>query len=120
VKRSPVRAAVVCLLALSLAVPATAAASRRPSAERARAVERIRAVDAGANRFRPARLTVSRGTRVRFVNAGSLTHTTTSATGLWDENLSPGESFTRRFRRAGTFRFSCTIHPEMQGTIRVT
>lgn len=119
-KRSLVRVTLVSLLALSLAIPATADAAREPAAQRGRSVQRIRAVDAGVNRFRPANVTISRGTRVRFVNAGSLTHTTTSETGLWAETLSPGESFTRRFRRAGTFRFSCTIHPEMQGTIRVT
>ncbi|MGZ8636592.1 MAG: cupredoxin domain-containing protein [Actinomycetota bacterium] len=119
-KRTLARAATVSLVALSLSIPATATALQDDAgAARRGRPERIRALDAGTNRFQPGRITVSRGTRVTFVNAGSLAHTTTSESGLWDERLSPGDSFARRFRRAGTFRFSCTIHPEMRGTIRV-
>ena len=87
--------------------------------ERGRRVERIRMVDAAENRFMPRRVRIGRGDRVRWINAGTLTHTTTSYDGLWDERLSPGDTFTRRFRQAGRFRFHCSIHPEMTGRIIV-
>jgi plastocyanin len=80
--------------------------------------ERVRIVD---NRFRPRNITIERGTRVRWVNRGSNPHTSTSNRGLWDSGtLSPGERFTRRFGRRGTFRYHCEIHPSMTGTITVT
>ncbi len=71
------------------------------------------------NRFRPATLTVARGTRVRWVNSDNVSHTTTSNTGVWAATLSPGERFARRFRRAGEFNYRCTIHTGMIGRIVV-
>jgi plastocyanin len=88
----------------------------RGSSATAASVARVRIVD---DRFRP-RTTVSRGTRVRWVNRGNHTHTVTSSRGLWDSGLpSSGTSFSRRFRRRGTFRYFCRVHPTMTGTIVV-
>ena len=112
------RAATAALVALSLAVPAVASA-RSPDDRGRSEVHRVRMIDAGTNRFRPARITIDRRDRVRWDNTGSLTHTTTSSDGDWDGRVAPGDSFTRRFRRSGTFTYRCTIHPEMTGTIVV-
>jgi plastocyanin len=115
--RRSVRAATVAVLALSLIAPSASASG---SEDRGRSeVRRVRMVDSGINRFRPARITIDRRDRVRWINTGSLTHTTTSTDGDWDGRVAPGGSFTRRFRQAGTFRYRCTIHPEMTGTIVV-
>jgi plastocyanin len=86
---------------------------------RARATTaRVRIVD---DAFRPRVLTISRGTRVRWVNVGSSVHTTTSTRGLWDSGLlEPGESYSRVFRRSGTFRYVCTVHTSMTGKVIVT
>ena len=122
-KRRIVRITTVALVVLALGLPANGAASQGRDAERGplgAEVEKIKARDAGPNRFRPASITVPRGTRIRWVNKGTLTHTTTSNTDLWDERLAPGQAFTRRFRQAGTFRYHCSIHPEMTGRITVT
>jgi plastocyanin len=71
------------------------------------------------NVFRPRRITVERGTVVRWVNIGGNNHTSTSS--AWNSGvISPGDSFRRRFRRRGTFSYHCTIHANMMGTIRVT
>jgi plastocyanin len=113
------------LLALVLVVPtlggSVAAARERDDRHGDRTtlgtVSRARIVDF---RFRPATLNVTRGTRVRWVNRGTVTHTTTSSSGLWDSgDLAPGETFNRRFRRAGTYTYACTIHASMTGTIVV-
>lgn len=72
------------------------------------------------NVFKPATVSVGRGTRIRWVNRGDRSHTTTSTTGLWNVTLDPGESYARRFRRAGTFRYVCSFHSGMSGKIVVT
>jgi plastocyanin len=87
------------------------------------AATRVRMRDgAGANEnfFRPKRTVVQRGTRVVWVNAGARPHTTTSNAGLWDsQTLQPGETFRRRFRKTGRFRYHCQIHDGMTGRIKV-
>jgi plastocyanin len=100
------------------AAPAVAAPDRvRGLSATAASVARVRIVD---DRFRPRTITVSRGTLVRWVNRGNHTHTVTSSPGLWDSGLlSSGTSFSRRFRRRGTFRYFCRVHPTMTGTIVV-
>jgi plastocyanin len=109
------RAIVVALVALCVLLPAAEAVSA-PGDRGASQVHRVRILD---GQFRPPRVTIDRGDRVRWVNVGTVTHTTTSDDGDWDHRVSPGDSFTRRFRQAGTFSYHCAIHPEMTGTIVV-
>lgn len=71
-------------------------------------------------RFVPASLTVPRGTVVKWKNTSFFTHTTTSSTGLWNKAVAPGTSFSRTFSKKGTFRYRCTIHAGMTGTVTVT
>ena len=114
------RAAIRCLavaLALVVLAPPVGARERGDGPSGATQVERVRIID---NAFRPQNITVARGTIVRWVNRGTRTHTTTSNTGAWNQTLSPGDTFRRRFRQAGTFRYRCTIHSGMTGRITVT
>ncbi len=84
----------------------------------ARVKRRVRIVDFA---FTPRTVTIARGTRVRWTNTGSAVHTSTSNTGTWDSGtIAPGASFSRVFRRTGTFRYHCSIHPNMKGKIVVT
>ncbi len=82
-------------------------------------VKRVKIVDFA---FKPATMTIAKGTRVRWTNAGNTTHTSTSIRGVWDSgSLAPGDTFSRVFRRVGTFKYHCTIHPTlMHGKIVVT
>ena len=107
------RIVVIAVLAIAFVVPSASAEEPLGTTE----THRVRMVD--GNAFRPRRISISRGDRVRWVNRASVTHTTTSNGGLWNETLAPGERFTRRFRRAGTFRYHCTIHSGMTGRIVV-
>ena len=118
-KSSHARIAVVAATAIALVVPAvTAEAQIGPRGTGTLGtVARVRMVN--GDRFRPPTLTVARGTRVRWVNADNVSHTTTSNTGIWAATLSPGERFARRFRRAGEFDYRCTFHTGMIGTIVV-
>jgi plastocyanin len=113
VKRSIIRVVVMAVVATVFVVPTADALEPRGTIE----THRVRMVD--GNRFRPARITISRGDRVRWVNRDNVVHTTTSSRDLWDATLAPGERFTRRFRRAGTFNYECTIHFGMTGRIVV-
>lgn len=113
------RAWLVAILVLALTAPA--AASETQDERRGGGgggAERVRMV--GTLRFRPRTLTVPAGTRVRWVNASGVQHTTTSDDGRWDSGqLAPGGTFSRRFRTEGTFRYHCSIHASMRGTITV-
>lgn len=77
--------------------------------------------------FTPDTILISVGTTVRWTNNDSLDHTVTSINGTVTSNsesfdsgpLAPGESFEHRFDVPGTYRYICTIHPSMQGTVIV-
>lgn len=68
--------------------------------------------------FQPKRIEIGQGTRVKWVNKGDEVHTVTSNTGLFDSgSLAPGDSFAKRFKDTGVFRFHCEEHPEMRGKV---
>jgi plastocyanin len=70
--------------------------------------------------FNPGTLTVSAGTTVTWQNNDGITHTSTSDTGVWDTgNIAGGTSKSVTFPNAGTFKYHCTIHAGMTGTIVV-
>jgi plastocyanin len=71
-------------------------------------------------KFQPARLVVSRGTRVIWTNRDSDPHTINSKPAHWSSAaLDTGSSFAVLTKRAGTFTYICTIHPFMHGTVIV-
>lgn len=70
--------------------------------------------------FRPAKLTVTQGTLVTFVNNDSQPHTAT-AIGAFDSGpIAPsGGRWTWVASLAGTFEYHSLIQPKMAGTITV-
>ena len=73
-------------------------------------------------RFVPERVTVKRGTVVRWLNQEKrTTHSVRflGPQGFESERFFPGESWQRRFDQSGTYPYSCGPHPEMQGHIEV-
>ena len=84
------------------------------------AVAATRAVKIADFTFSPATLTITAGDRVRWTNSDSVAHTATATNGSFDTgNIEPGESASVRFTQPGTYRYTCTPHPTMNGTIRV-
>jgi plastocyanin len=69
--------------------------------------------------YKPATLTVAKGTKVEFTNSDSVTHTVSRNGGGFNDRLAPGEDFAVRFRQQGTFSYHCNIHPFMKGKIVV-
>ena len=113
-KRFTIAAATIAALTL---VPAgSVAAGTRTEAVAAGNVNRVKMADGLT--FRPQTIRIARGDVVKWVNRDNVTHTSTSSS--WDSGrVAPGDSFRRRFRRAGTFNYRCTIHPTMTGTVIV-
>jgi plastocyanin len=72
------------------------------------------------NGFNPATLTVPAGTTVMWGNNDITAHTTTSDAGLWNSNdIGAGGTFTFKLDNPGTYKYHCTIHSFMNGTIVV-
>ena len=70
--------------------------------------------------FAPTSLTVAAGSTVTWTNRDDEPHTVVSEGGLFrSAALDTNESFSFRFDKPGTYRYTCTIHPRMVGTIVV-
>ncbi len=71
--------------------------------------------------FVPARIVVSPGTQITWVNNDSAPHTVTNDGGKFDSGtLQQGETFSRTFHRAGKrFAYHCEIHTGMVGKVIV-
>ncbi len=77
-------------------------------------------VNIGDNFFDPANVNIAPGTTVCWVNQGTVAHTVTSSTGLFDSGiLDPGEIFTFTFSSSGSYAYVCVLHPGMAGTVTV-
>jgi len=70
--------------------------------------------------FAPTALTVKAGSTVTWTNKDEEPHTIVSDTGLFRSGaIDTNESFSFRFDKPGTYRYVCSIHPSMVGTIIV-
>lgn len=70
--------------------------------------------------FAPMTLSVSAGTTVTWHNDDEEPHTVVSQDGLFrSAAIDGGESFSFKFSKPGTYKYLCTIHPRMVGTIVV-
>jgi plastocyanin len=107
--RSRRRAAPAAALALAAAVAAGGAAAAEDPAPRA---ARTVSVTVGDDFYRPARLSVAPGTRVRWVWRGRDTHnvTVTSGPRRFHSRTQIRGTFARTLRARGTYRIICTVH----------
>jgi len=107
--RAPLRlslAGALVALAFGLAVPTVLAASRGVAIQ--------------DFAFSPRTVEIRAGDTVTWTNRDSVAHTATAQNGSFDNGLlSDGESGSVRFRVPGTYRYLCTPHPDMTGTVIV-
>lgn len=68
--------------------------------------------------FEPRAQRVERGQTVTFRNRGKVTHNAKGDT-FFSRVVQPGESYSHKFDDAGTFKYVCTFHPGMEGTLTV-
>ena len=70
--------------------------------------------------FTPAEITISAGASVTWTNDDGAPHGLEYQDGAKGTNLLlPGASFSRRFDRAGTYDYVCSVHPYMTGRVVV-
>ena len=72
--------------------------------------------------FAPANLTVAAGTKIVWINHDEEPHTIKSAdtaVAFKSPALDTGDRFTFVFDRPGTYKYFCTIHSHMVGTITI-
>lgn len=69
-------------------------------------------------RFNPTTLEVPVGTTVVWTNRDNTEHTVTADT-FDSGEMVPNAEFTHTFDEKGEYDYSCTLHPQMQGTIVV-
>jgi plastocyanin len=104
--RRRARIAIAFVAVLALAAPTVLAASR--------------AVSIRDFAFSPKTVEIRVGDRVTWTNRDAVEHTATARNGSFDTGLlGDGESRSIRFNVAGTYRYVCTPHPSMTGTVVV-
>lgn len=70
--------------------------------------------------FSPLAMTVTAGTTVRWKNLDAEPHTVRSVdTTFHSDAMDQNDSFAFKFDKPGTYRYACSIHPQMVGTIVV-
>jgi plastocyanin len=70
--------------------------------------------------FAPMSATVAAGTTVTWTNQDGEPHTVVSADGLFrSAALDQNDTFKFTFTKPGTYKYVCSIHPKMVGTIVV-
>jgi plastocyanin len=70
------------------------------------------------SKYLPGVVTIRTGERVTWVNDDDLPHDATG-NGWATPLLNKGDSYSLRFNRAGTYRYYCSIHPEMRSAVIV-
>lgn len=72
--------------------------------------------------FAPAAITVAVGTKVTWTNHDDEVHTVTSSDNpqlFKSEGLDTDDTFSFTFTKPGTYKYFCSIHPRMVGTVIV-
>ena len=74
--------------------------------------------------FSPATMTITKGTKVTWVNATAIPHTVTSDDAKFTSSSAASpvmqdQTYSFVFATAGTFKYHCAIHPPQIGTITV-
>lgn len=68
-------------------------------------------------------ITVTPGTTITWTNGDDIPHTVIADDGpkpTWRSHaLDTGDQFARRFDKPGTYRYFCSLHPKMRGTVIV-
>ena len=69
--------------------------------------------------FEPAQLTVKVGTTVTWKNRDDIPHTVVAAGKFRSKTIDTDDSYSFTFTTAGDYKYFCSLHPHMTGTIKV-
>jgi plastocyanin len=80
--------------------------------------------DVGDNFFDPGKLTIKKNDKVSWNWIGAERHNVTKAKGpgkFFESETTdePGVNFSKKFKKTGKYKFICTLHSEMQMTVKV-
>lgn len=75
-------------------------------------------VDITATGFNPKELKIKLYDQVTWTNKDTKIHKI-SGEGWGNVPIGPGERFTQAFEKAGTYNYSCSLQPELKGTVIV-
>ncbi len=106
----------LCLAAAAIGLAACGGSDSEPAAQApASGGDKVAVAD---NTFTPASIEVAVGDTVTFENEGQIAHTVTGDD-FDSGSLAPGDTFTFKASEKGSFKYVCTFHAGMQGTIEV-
>jgi amicyanin len=77
------------------------------------------AVKIGNFTFAPQELRVKAGTKVTWTNEDDIPHTVVSPPQVRSQPLDTDQTFSFTFTRPGTYKYFCSLHPHMTGSIVV-
>ena len=69
--------------------------------------------------FEPAQLTVKVGQTVTWTNRDDIPHTVVCAGKFRSKTMDTDGTFTFTFTTAGEYKYFCSLHPHMQGVVKV-
>ena len=69
--------------------------------------------------FEPAQLTVKVGTTVAWTNRDDIPHTVVCAGKFRSKTMDTDGTFSFTFTAPGEYKYFCSLHPHMTGTIKV-
>ena len=91
--------------------------SALPSEEATPSAQRVEVVISNSS-FQPVSIAVGKGSTIVWRNQDAVAHTATAGDGSFDSGaIAAGDTFEQRFDKVKTYTYSCSIHPEMKGTI---
>lgn len=108
-------AAGAALAMLLLTIGRGAPASAAPTATASKSVS----VSIKGFKYKPATVSIRAGDRVVWTNFDSVAHTATRGGSFTTGKIKPGRAVAVKFGARGTYRYHCTLHPEMTGKIVV-
>jgi plastocyanin len=110
----------VILLMPTLVVASVYALSAAPSYAAAPAPAEEATISIREFMFTPTSITVTAGTTVHWKNLDAEPHTVRGVdTNFRSDPLDQNDGFAFKFDQPGTYRYVCSIHPQMLGTIVV-
>jgi plastocyanin len=117
----------LCIALLSVFATATMAQAQSKlssAAAKAAPTKTVKIVNKGSGiyAFSPTSITVKVGTRVIWKNNTSAAHTVTSdKSKVFDLGpFNKGKSASFVFKKAGTYKYTCSLHPYMKAKVIVT
>jgi plastocyanin len=110
--------AIIALVGCSSTPAATTPAATTPAPAAGGSSAGAKTVSISNFAFDPADLTVKVGDSVTWTNSDSAPHTIAFAD-FASEQLAQGATYSHTFDKAGTFDYTCSIHPQMAGKITV-